>query len=112
MRVTPRDIYLPFLSSYIFQITLLILIVNIFIIIYNNILYGGVGIYFNKDIQNLEILDISIENEMKSLFARFDYGGETYTVGGIYRHPNGNTRHFVEDLEGALDKLGPNTTSI
>ena len=82
-------------------------------------LYGGVGIYFNKDIQNLEILDISIEKschcikcEMESLFARFDYGGETYTIGGIYRHPNGNTRHFVEDLEGALDKLGPNTTSI
>ena len=49
---------------------------------------------------------------MESLFARFDYGGETYTICGIYRHPNGNTRHFVEDLEGALDKLGPNTTSI
>ena len=49
---------------------------------------------------------------MESLFARFDYGGETYTIGGIYRHPNGNTRHFVKDLEGALDKLGPNTTSI
>ena len=82
-------------------------------------LYGGVGIYFNKDIQNLEILDTSIEKschcikcEMESLFARFDYGGETYTLCGLYRHPNGNTRHFVEDLEGALDKLGPKTTSI
>ena len=47
MRVTPRDIYLPFLSSYIFQITLLILIVNIFIIIYNNILYHIFSFFFH-----------------------------------------------------------------
>ena len=31
---------------------------------------------------------------------------------GIYNHPNGNTRHFIEDLESALDKLAPNITSI
>ena len=82
-------------------------------------LYGGVGIYFSKDIQNLEILDISVEKschcakcEIESLFARFDYCGEVYTLCGIYRHPNGNTRHFIEDLESALDKLAPNITSI
>ena len=84
-----------------------------------NNLYGGVGIYFSKDIQNLEILDISVEKsyhcvncEIKSSFTRFDYCGDAYTLCGIYRYPNGNTRHFVEDLDGALDKLAPYITSI
>ena len=32
-----------------------------YMLAFNN-LYGGVGIYFNQDIQNLEILDVSVEN--------------------------------------------------
>ena len=89
-----------------------------YVLAFNN-LHGLVGIYFSKGIQNLEILDISVEKschcvkcEIESLFARFNYCGETYTLCEIHMHPNGNTMHFVEDLEGALDKLRLNTTSI
>ena len=85
----------------------------------SNNLYGGVGIYFSKNVYSLEILDISIKKschctkcEIESLFATFCYGGEIYTICGIYRHPNGNTRHFVEDLDIALNKIGPNSTTI
>ena len=82
-------------------------------------LYGGVGIYFSKNLHSLEILDIAIERschctkcDIESLSATFCYGGEIYTICGIYRHPNGNTIHFVEDLEIALNKIGHNSTTI
>ena len=85
----------------------------------SNNLYGGVGIYFSKNVRNLEILDISIKIycycakcEIESLFATFCYGGEIYTLCGIYKHPNGNTRHFVEDLEIPLNIVGPHSTTI
>ena len=68
----------------------------------SNNLHGGVDIYVSKSIYRLEILDISIEKsyhcikcEIESSFATFCYGGETRTICRIYRHTNGNTRHFV-----------------
>ena len=33
-------------------------------------------------------------------------------VGGIYRHPNGNIKHFVSDLENALSSIVLNCTVI
>ena len=35
-----------------------------------------------------------------------------FIVGGIYRHPNGNVKHFVNDLETALDKIPEEITVI
>ena len=85
----------------------------------SNNLYEGVGIYFIKNVHSLEMLDISIEKschctkcEIESLVATFCYGGEIYTICGINRHPNGNTRHFVQDLEIVLNKIGPSATTI
>ena len=28
-----------------------------------------------------------------------------FIVGGIYRHPNGNVKHFVSEFEFSLDKI-------
>ena len=33
-------------------------------------------------------------------------------LGGVYRHPNGNTKHFVYDLETTLEKIGDKATVI
>ena len=35
-----------------------------------------------------------------------------YTIGGIYRHPNGNVSHFVSGLECVLHKINTNRTTI
>ena len=35
-----------------------------------------------------------------------------YTVGGIYRHPNGNVSHFVSALECVLHKIDTNRTTV
>ena len=40
------------------------------------------------------------------------FNGAMYTVGGIYRHPNGNVSHFVSVLECALHKIDTNSTTI
>ena len=33
-------------------------------------------------------------------------------LGGVYRHPNGNTKYFVYDLETTLEKIGDKVTVI
>ena len=35
---------------------------------------------------------------VETLYIRFDYGKGSYILGGMYRHPNGNIKHFIEDL--------------
>ena len=35
-----------------------------------------------------------------------------YTVGGIYRHPNGNASHFVSALECVLHKITETRTNV
>ena len=40
--------------------------------------------------------------EVESLFVEFMFNGTMYTVGGIYRHRNGNVSHFVSALECVL----------
>ena len=52
------------------------------------------------------------EFEVESLFVEFMFNGAMYTVGGIYRHPNGNVSHFVSALECVLHKIYANRTTI
>ena len=68
---------------------------------------GGVGIYVSHRMNDIVINNECSYNktcncvrcEIESLFVDFTYGGKRYTVGGIYRHPNGNVDHFCCDLE-------------
>ena len=46
------------------------------------------------------------------MFIKFSYMKRLYEVGGIYRHPNGNIKHIVSDLENALSSIVPNCTVI
>ena len=50
--------------------------------------------------------------EVESLFVEFMFNGAMYTVGGIYRHPNGNVSHFVSALKCVLQKIDKSRTSI
>ena len=50
---------------------------------------------------------------MESLFIDFTYHDVKYnTLGGIYRHPNGNVSHFNKDLDTTLKNLNRNRSVI
>ena len=82
--------------------------------------WGGVGIYIHNSLSNVGLLDeINIvlecdcmKCEVESLFVEFMFNGAMYTVGGIYRHPNGNVSHFVAALECVLLKINTNRTTV
>ena len=79
---------------------------------------GGVGIYtcgtdvIVKDhVKFVKSCDC-IKCETESLFIEFCYRGIAYTVGGLYRHPNGNVSHFISDLEIVLNQVDIDKTTI
>ena len=82
--------------------------------------WGGVGIYIHNSLSNVGLLDeINIvlgcdcmKCEVESLFVEFMFNGAMYTVGGIYRHSNGNVSHFVAALECVLHKINTNRTTV
>ena len=49
---------------------------------------------------------------VETLYIRFDYGKISYILGGMYRHPNGNIKHFIDDLESTLTKNDNKCTAI
>ena len=81
---------------------------------------GGVGIYYKQNIQNVEIRrDLSYNKtctcdmcQTESLVLRFTLAEVKYTVCGIYRHPNGNTDHFINDLNAFCQGLPANEVLI
>ena len=50
--------------------------------------------------------------KLKVFFINFKYLKRQYTLGGIYRHPNGNVNHFTIDLATTLRQINHNITSI
>ena len=85
-----------------------------------NNLGGVVGIYVHSPLSNIGPLDETdivlycdcVKCEVESLFVEFMFNGAMYTVGGIYRHPNGYVSHFVSALECVLHKIDTNRTTI
>ena len=73
-------------------------------------MYGGVRLYLRKDITNVNILNNTRINktchcskrDYESIFISFGFQKNEFNIGGIYRHPNGNMKHFVDDLERTL----------
>ena len=43
---------------------------------------------------------------------RFTQSNVSFIVGAIYRHPNGNSSHFVKDLDRSLENIGNDVTTI
>ena len=82
--------------------------------------WGGVSIYVHNSIANVGLLDeINIvlecdctKCEIESLFDEFMFNGAMYTIGGIYRHPNGNVSLFVSALECVLHKMNTNRNTV
>ena len=76
-------------------------------------MFGGVGIYISDNINDVQVIDdFTITKtynckkcEIISLFIGFLYKNNEYVLGGVYRHPNGNTKHFVYDIETTSKKI-------
>ena len=81
---------------------------------------GGVGIYTCKALTNVAVKDDikigkscdCVKCETESLFIEFCHRGTAYTIGGIYRHPNGNVSHFITDLEMVLNQIDNDKTTV
>ena len=52
-----------------------------------------------------------VKCETEGLFIIF-YIGTAYTIGGIYRHRNGNVSHFITDLEIVLNQIDYDKTTV
>ena len=49
---------------------------------------------------------------MESLFIKCIYCSKSYMLRGIYRHPNGNVKHFLTDLKNALTQIYGKYTAL
>ena len=86
----------------------------------NNNLKGGVGIYFSdifhdfciEETVNLRKSCECPRCEYEFLLVNFSYGNSKITLLAIYRHPNGNVSHFVNDLDSLLCNLDIKRTWI
>ena len=89
-------------------------------VIPENNFYGAVGINVHNS-----IIDVCVMNDLKigkscycprceneSIFLKFTHCKKDFMVGGIYRHPNGNGKHFVSDLEFSLNKIPDRISAI
>ena len=83
-------------------------------------MYGGVGLYLSNAITNVNILKNTCickschcsKCNFESIFISFTFQRSEFILGGIYRHPNGNMKHFVEDLERTLMNINGNASCI
>ena len=81
--------------------------------------YGGVAIYVRQELSVSERSDLKLNKTCKCSKCNFESvwinvmkNNQSYTIGGIYRHPGGNTAHFNLAVEVALKKLDKNETCI
>ena len=67
-------------------------------------MYGGVGLYLSNAITNVNILNNTCickschcsKCDFESIFINYNFQRSEFILGGIYRHPNGNMKHFLE----------------
>ena len=75
--------------------------------------YGGTAILIRKGTGSVKIRDdmklaktcdcgkCGYENK----WIEIDVDGTNFLIGSIYRHPNGNVEHFVNDLQNVLPRV-------
>ena len=83
---------------------------------------GGSGILVNKKSFDSfeEILESDCLNSnckctkcvIENKWMKLTSNKKSYIIGSIYRHPNGNTTHFIDSLNNILHKLDKNSTVI
>ena len=81
--------------------------------------YGGDAIYVRQELSVSERSDLKLNKTCKCSKCNFESvwinvmkNNKSYTIGGIYRHPGGNTAHFNLAVEIALKKKDKNETCI
>ena len=82
--------------------------------------WGGVGIYVSNEATDVIVrpeyeLKKSCNRskcEFESLLIALKLRSHRLTTGGIYRHPSGNIKHFISDLENSLEQIKDDHTSI
>ena len=62
----------------------------------------------NDNMKHCNCTNCKIENKWLKLKSK----NNTYIAGSIYRHPNGNTSHFIDSLEIQLNKIDKKSTCI
>ena len=83
---------------------------------------GGSGILINKNSFN-SIEEIFTNDNLKgkcscsnciieTKWLKLSSVNQSYTIGSIYRHPNGNVKHFTESLDSLLGKIDKKSTCI
>ena len=50
--------------------------------------------------------------EVESIWVKLENNGKEFITGSIYRHPNGNVKHFVESIEHIFSNVNDNTFYI
>ena len=84
-------------------------------------MYVGVELYLTKDIVNVNILNNTCicktchcsKCDYEWMFISFEFQKKNeFIIGGIYRHPNGNMKHFVDDLERTLMTINGEASCI
>ena len=81
--------------------------------------YGGMALYVNQKLKVTEREDLKLlktcmcsKCNFESIWIDVVKYNETFTIGGLYRHPGGNTAHFNTAVEVTLSKVNDKDTSI
>ena len=83
-------------------------------------MHGGIRLYLCKDMTNVNILNHTCickscycsKCDFGSMFISFTFQRNECILRVIYRYPNGNMKHFVEDLERTLICISWNASFI
>ena len=71
--------------------------------------FGNIEEILEKDnIKHCNCTNCKVENKWLKLKSK----NNSYIAGSIYRHPNGNTSHFIDSLEIQLNKIDKKSTCI
>ena len=72
----------------------------------------GVAIYISDSLNDVFLTNSQFKKtctcprcEIESLVIDFTHCGSKYTICGLYRHPNGDVLHFINDLEHMIKSL-------
>ena len=82
--------------------------------------YGGVAILALKQIYEITINpDLKLikscsctKCQVEDLWLNVSCQGKNFTIGTLYRHPNGKIDHFIDQLTTVMNKIPTNNTTI
>ena len=81
-----------------------------------NDMYGGVGLYLSKDITHVNILNNHAchcsKCDFESMIISFEFQINEFILGWIYRYPNVNMDHIVDDLKQTHMGINGNASCI